>query len=194
MDNPMTRHDPISWSVPLALAGLLLTAHPAKAHRVEFHCTRQEQLVVVEVFYDDGTLAEKAKVEVAGPEGKLIATGRTDHQGRWAFPLPEPGRYTIKVDAGAGHGQTRTITIGATPDPLDPEGARLWSEANNSETSLLDEGPSRAEVSKTPWTRVILGLGIIAVVAGLFWLIRHDRNRLRPQSPAGEDGEKSEKP
>ena len=37
----------------------------------------------------------------------------TDKNGRFTFPLPEPGEYRIVADAGAGHRAKKTLTVTA---------------------------------------------------------------------------------
>src|SRR5260370_40786487 len=90
--------------VSLLLAVLVLTMVPpsASAHKVGLEWRFRDDRVVIDVFYDDDSAAVRARVRVLDGD-KEIATGLTDEKGGWSFARPAPGRYTIDVDAGAGH-------------------------------------------------------------------------------------------
>src|SRR6266571_8807784 len=91
-------------AVPLLLAFLTLAMVPpsAQAHAVGLEWRFRDDRVVIDVFYDDDSPAVRARVRVLDGD-KEIATGLTDEKGGWSFARPAPGRYTIDVDAGAGH-------------------------------------------------------------------------------------------
>src|SRR5258708_32261888 len=111
--------------LPLLLAFLALAMVPASAHAhaVGLEWRFRDDRVVVGVFYDDDSPAVRARVRVLDGD-KEIETGLTDEKGGWSFARPAPGRYTIDVDAGAGHTVRETIAVGQA-------GAAQTSEAGN---------------------------------------------------------------
>lgn len=147
--------------VPSVAAGvvcLCVLAGSAHAHHLGVECKLRDGQVEVEAFYDDDTTAKNAQIEALDSDKKVIASGRTDAQGRWAFPAPGPGTYQIVVDAGAGHRTTVRMVIPGGK-PTAPEAARTVSEAG-----------TREEFTTFPWLGAGLGLGIIAGLSLLLWL------------------------
>ena len=139
--------------VPLLLAVFTLAVVPpsAHAHAVGVDWRFRDDRVVIDVFYDDDSPAVRAKVRILDGD-KEIATGLTDEKGGWSFARPAPGRYTIDVDAGAGHTVRETMgvpQIGAAPV----------------ETSH-DDGRRRDNFTRFPWVGLLIGLLIIMGVAG----------------------------
>src|SRR5262245_31356111 len=94
---------------------VLATAPSAFAHALGAECSLRGDRVEVEAYYDDDTPARDARVIVRDVAKKNVAEGRTNDKGFWSFPRPEPGRYRVTVDAGAGHRTTVTITVPGTP-------------------------------------------------------------------------------
>lgn len=145
------------FSIPL-LARILVPV-AASAHAIGVDARLVGDKVRVEVYFDDDTPASGAKVEVLDGEKAVVAEGRTDDKGFWAFAKPKPGKYTVRLDAGDGHAAKTAITI-----PGEVE-----------ESKSLSEGPSRE--SFTGWQRLAFtGVGL-AVIAGLTAAIRLVRRR-----------------
>ena len=153
--------------VTLSLGGLLLTAGPVHAHRLNVVGTLKGDTVVIEAFFTDNTPARDAKVTVRDPHGKELAAGRTDDAGRWTFPAPAPGKYQVTCDAGEGHRKLVTITI-PTPAALKPI-------TPTPEEIVVTGGPTREELTHFPWLRLLLGVAAIGGLAVLLWLATRRR-------------------
>ena len=91
------------------------------AHAVGVSCTIRGAQVEVEAYYDDDSPAIKAMVQVLNAKNEVIATGDTDEKGRWVFAKPGPGKYVIRLDAGAGHRAKATFTVPGFVNDLPPE-------------------------------------------------------------------------
>jgi len=136
---------------------LLSVASPALAHRL--HCDPKivGDRLRVEVYYEDETPAQGAKVSVRYDE-TLIAEGRTDEKGEWLCPRPAPGVYTVRVES-LGHAAKRTIKI-------EPPSVDLPDEAQQDD---------RAEKTGTQWSKLVVGLATIAGLCGVWVLLRRAR-------------------
>lgn len=153
--------------VPFLLAALALAMVPAsaRAHAVGLEWRFRGDQVVIDVFYDDDSPAVRAKVRVLDGD-KEIETGLTDEKGGWSFARPAPGRYTIDVDAGAGHTVRETIAV--------PQ-----IGADTETTQKGDDGRRRDNFTRFPWVGLLLGLLIIAGLAGAFVLFAAFRKGIR---------------
>lgn len=150
--------------VPILIHALLigfLLPSAAEAHNIGIECKRKGDVIHVEAFYDDDTAGAKAKVEVLDASEKVVATGITDAKGFWTFPTPPPGKYEVRIDAGAGHRAKTSITV---PGAVGVAPAKQESSPSVSET--ISEGPPRTDFTSTPWLKVAIGLVAIAGLAG----------------------------
>jgi hypothetical protein len=102
--------------------------------------------VAVHLFYEDKMNAADAKVEVRDTHAKVIASGQTDKQGRWSFPAPQAGKYTVAFDAGNYHTLSLEITVPAAAAIPTPQ----------SQAAAVD---GAAGVS---WQPLFIGLGALA--------------------------------
>jgi hypothetical protein len=139
--------------LPLAL--LLAGTTPAVAHRLIVVAVPDGDRVKVEAYYEDETPARDAKVLVLLGQ-QTVAEGRTDDKGIWTCPPPAPGTYTVRVQ-DKGHAGKDTLVI-ADPNAAPP-------------AVVGPESSDRAEKTRTPWGRILLGLGVIAGLT-LFWKFR----------------------
>jgi nickel transport protein len=186
---------------PAAAVFLVLVAvRPASAHALGAECRLRGDRVEVEAYYDDDTPARDARVTVQDATKKNVAEGRTDDKGFWSFPRPEPGRYRVTVDAGAGHRTTVTITVpSAQPDDTAAAGALTGecdcckdSTATGDEQTVvkLSEGPGREEFTRPPWLKISLGLVVIAGFAlTAWWVLRLRRPGVRHPAARALDSE-----
>jgi hypothetical protein len=166
----------------------LLSPPPAWAHALGAQWSMKGDKVVVEAFYSGyGTPAQAALVRVfrdtdlASP---LLET-RTDATGACSFPCPEPGKYRIVVDAGAGHRKELAMEIDKPPTMIS--GITLaWGSASLcgidnlsmlpilardcTEDRPLIRGTDREEFTSYPWRSVILVVGGLALIALVFWM------------------------
>lgn len=129
------------------------------AHAVGIEAKQKGTQVVVEGYFDDNSPADDAKVTVEDETGTVIDQGKTDANGKWSFATPNPGKYKVKLDAGAGHRATTTLTI------TDPA-TKPTVEANE---QTVSEGPTRGEFTRTPWVKMAIGLALLGSIAMLFW-------------------------
>src|ERR1019366_3062257 len=132
-------------------------------------CTLRLGRVEVEVFYDDDSPAAKAKVVVVNANDEIVAQGVTDQRGRWAFPKPAAGKYDVRVDAGAGHRTKMKIDVPAATVQEAAIGSLLDASLRVEEPVLapflpattVGDGPVRAEFTRLPWEKMLIGFGII---------------------------------
>jgi nickel transport protein len=140
----------IAFGLALLLPGLAL------GHGIGVQATLEQGTVHLEGYFDDDTPAADARVRIETEDGQLIVEGKTDDKGLWSFPAPAPGQYRVILDAGAGHVARIRLTIPESPA----------TSATN-----VSEGPTRAEFTQFPWGRLVVGLGVIGLLAvGTRWL------------------------
>ena len=177
---------PLRWRrvVPPALALLvaLLLAPPAGAHALGAECKVIGDRVALEAYYDDDTPARDATVRVEDADKNVVATGHTDREGRWSFARPQPGKYVVVVDAGAGHRTHLNVTIPAeeapaasapaSPGDACPYGADPSNTSAATHTTVVSDGPSRQEFTAFPLIKLGIGLVVIGGVAVAFLLSR----------------------
>lgn len=174
---------------PLVLAVLLAGMLPAGvfAHAVGVDCTLGLGKVEVEVFYDDDSPAAKAKVVVVNANEEVVAQGVTDQHGRWTFRKPAAGKYEVRVDAGAGHRTKKKIDVPASTAPDAAIGilldVSLRIEAPVAAPLLpgtaISDSTVRADFTRLPWEKVLLGFGIIGCLSGVFVLVSIMRKNAR---------------
>jgi hypothetical protein len=147
----------------LTVCGIvLLVAARAEAHALHAEARLKGERVTVEAFYSDNTPAQNARILVHDKKGIEIASGRTDESGAWQFPRPKSGSYEVTVETGDGHRTRVPIAI-----PSDP---RIAAESGSEGGVVVTAGPTRAELTRLPWLRIIIGFGAIATLAGALWL------------------------
>jgi hypothetical protein len=145
-----------------ALLGLFC-ASPAFAHRMLLTCAAERDRVRVEVFFNDDTPAQEVTVSVADSNQKPIAEGKTDEHGVWTFARPAAGAYTVKA-SGIGHSATQALNI-----------------VNDGTGDVPTSAPPREDLTRTPWLKVGIGLGVIAGLCVLVVLLR--KGNWAPNSP-----------
>src|SRR5262249_37385680 len=143
------------------LALFILSAAPAAAlaHSLGVEARQVIERVEVEAFFSDNTPARAARVQILGDAGELLGTGKTDDKGKCSLRAPNPGQYQSILDAGDGHRKQVHPRIVGTLPPPDPNPA-------------LVGGTPREEFTRFPWERVAIGVGVIALFAGVFWWSR----------------------
>jgi hypothetical protein len=150
----------------LATLAFLVTS-PAMAHglNVSLEPGAPGGSVTVLAYFTDDTSAQAAKVVLTKNDGTPVLKGTTDERGQWAFARPAPGRYRIIVDAGNGHRVQAKLDIPAEAD-----------------AAVGIDTPSRAEFTRFPWIGIGLGVGLMALLAGVSWLVRRRRTESSPLS------------
>ncbi len=153
----------------------------ASAHAVGIEAKLKGKTVAIEAYFDDDTPAADAKITVEDESKKVIAEGTTDAKGGWSFPVPQPGKYTVLLDAGFGHSTKTTITV---PVLFIAKESGDGSAHNDSDSMTgqapevsISEGLSRS--SFTGSMRAVMasvGLAIIALATGLIWWLTRKRS------------------
>jgi cobalt/nickel transport system permease protein len=114
----------------LTAVGVLWTAAPAQAHRLDAdYRVRPDGKVQVESWFDVGGKAPAgAKVQVFRQSGELLTDGSLNEQGVFVFELKEAEELRVVVYAGAGHRAEFAIAKEdvrqAHGDPIKLDGAR----------------------------------------------------------------------
>lgn len=152
--------------LPLSLVVWLAVAAPAFAHKLIVNAAPKGDRLRVEAYYEDDTPAEDAKVTVTLGD-RIVAEGTTDDRGLWSCPLPADGTYLVKV-VSAGHVGRATVEIGG-PIPT----------TEGDETAV--DPAKRTADTRTPWGKLVFGLGLIAAVALGGWVLRRPA-RARPET------------
>lgn len=147
-------------TLTLAVLCLALLPAPSWAHALGATWTVRDGRLHVEAFYDDDSPAARAKVVLLDERGKELAGGTTDDKGLWQTSAPPPGSYKLRVDAGDGH---------------------LTESRVNLKESAPAQGPARAELTRYPWLKIMLGLGVIGIILAAFLLAK----LVRGQNAAG---------
>ena len=96
----------------VAAAGALPA--PAFAHAIHADVTVADAVTLLAYFEED-VPAEFAEVQVTDVAGAVVAGGKTDARGLWAFPKPKPGAYTLTVKS-IGHVAKREFRVDGEPD------------------------------------------------------------------------------
>src|SRR4051794_2601266 len=96
----------------LIAVAILAGPAPVFAHRLHVEPKATGDQIRVDVFYDDDTPAQEAKVTIRLGD-RTVAEGRTDDKGVWTCPRPKPGTYTVWAES-VGHAATETLPV---PEP-----------------------------------------------------------------------------
>lgn len=141
---------------------LLLLPEVAAAHGVSLSVTASGEAISGEARFADGSPMAEAVVELrrtdilpqTSSSAVASARGRTDADGRFAFPTPRaPGEFRVTVDDGIGHRGESTLQLS-----IDPR--------NHAKTA--------AERRVWPWREWLSGLGYVLGLFGItsWWLAR----------------------
>ena len=143
--------------MPRLAALLMVLALPgsASAHALELALSASFGRVTVVAGYDTGEPAEGARVTVTDGAGEVVAEGETDERGSWTTGELPPGTYAVRVDEAQGHRAEGSITVGAD--------------------SSEDVQRVRAGLDAPRAVRLGLGLGAIAALTAVTWLVRRGR-------------------
>ena len=151
----------------LGALALLVGASPAYAHRLLIDDPKVEgNQLRIEVYYDDDTPAQDAKVTVRLGD-TLVAEGRTDEKGVWTCPKPGPGTYEVRAES-VGHVAKKALVVS---DPAT-------DQAPSPTPPAPDE--TRETATRTPWRRLGFGIGLIAGAA-LMTLVLRKSSTPRPK-------------
>jgi len=172
-----------------ALILLLVLAGEAHAHRLEAQLfVRPFGFIQVDSWYETGDIPKAAKVDVFGPNGALLTTGRLDDKGTFVFPYEGSGPLRVVVNAGAGHLATEHVkSADLVRAAEDTKAIYTWIACITPSPSPLVATPLLVEIRAAPpmpavtpydtgpqYGRLALGVGILMAVAvaalGRRWL------------------------
>jgi uncharacterized GH25 family protein len=145
------------------LGVLALVTAPAHAHELLLRSRVDGSRLRVEAYYklyNDESPAEQVAIILENEKNEVVAKGKTDDNGTWSCALPAPGTYLLKAQS-VGHAATKSLAIGGAAPPRHAP----------------DEGP------ETPWLKVLIGFGVIAVLFALIWLTRRSSSTRISQTP-----------
>ena len=96
--------------VIIALLILFSLAGPAAAHKVIVFAWVNGNTIHTESKFSGGRKVKAGKIEVFDPQGKLLLSGKTNEQGEFSFPIPQPSALKIVLSAGMGHRGEWTVS------------------------------------------------------------------------------------
>jgi hypothetical protein len=135
---------------PIVLLVLLLGTSPAFAHNLMTDSKVVAGRLRVEVFYDDDTPAQGAKVTVRSGDA-TVAEGRTEEKGVWTWDRPVPGTYMV-------HGQS--VGHASRPEAVEIKKSDI-PPAVTADPGPPPESAVRIAKTRTPWRNLAIGLGLI---------------------------------
>jgi hypothetical protein len=92
----------VRLGLPAMLVGLIV-AGAANAHSIRIECKKLDgDNVVCRSLFTDGEVARNMSVQLFDENDRVLATGRTDNQGKYAFKAPAP-EYNVVVEANKSH-------------------------------------------------------------------------------------------
>ena len=162
-------------------------AGPARAHSLHVFAYLDGDQLKGEGAYDDGTLAEQARIRVRDADGQPVGSSETDSEGTFALKL-EAGRapFLVEIDDGAGHRGTFEFTPEAAAPTAQPKTAAPGASVPG--TAPGSAGLSREEVGDL-LQRELAPIGPHGVQSPL-WSAR-DRGRPGMDRGAGRPGKKA---
>lgn len=94
-----------SWKVIIVTTFIILfsLAGPAAAHKVMIFAWVNGNTVHTESKFSGGRKVKGGKINVYGPKGQLLLSGKTNDQGEFSFPVPQPTALKIVLNAAMGH-------------------------------------------------------------------------------------------
>ncbi len=150
---------PKAMMIGLIAAGLLasLTLVPnAQAHKLLIDYTPLKEGVLIEAFFPDGKPARDIVVRLMDTGEKVLATGHTDHNGGYVFPISARVDYLADADAKMGH---YTKMLVPAEDLAEVELGVSAAMAN-----AAGDRPSKVKSEAIPWGRIAFGIGIFAII------------------------------
>ncbi len=177
----------------LILTGVLSSIAPVHAHSVNMFAYVEGKSVVVEGFFTDGKVTEKAEIRVFSPDGEVLVEGQADDEGVFVFDIPAVTDLRISLYAGMGHRVEYTLpadelrgamaTAGESPASSDAGSAttavalndaaleavirRVVTEAQLPLVRNVAELRERRTISD-----IIGGIGFIVGIVGVFFYLK----------------------
>ena len=86
-----------------ALAVALTLSASADAHSIRVECKKlNDDNVVCRSLFTDGEVGRNMLVQLIDENDRVVASGRTDTEGKYAFKAPS-AEYNVVVEANKGH-------------------------------------------------------------------------------------------
>jgi hypothetical protein len=162
------------WGLALWLVALLAGA--AHAHRLYAEVRLEAGEIVLELVFGDGVTPEGAEVVVLEGD-REVGRGRTDAQGVFRFRPPRAGLYRLRAREAGLHEASAEIRVDDVPDsagltaPVSTAGESTTPVRSRTKTDAVAPSPPAAGAG-LPWKGVVLGLVIIAILAGALHLVQ----------------------
>jgi cobalt/nickel transport system permease protein len=182
---PITARPP---ALLLAVLGTLLSAAPARAHRLEAEAkVLPGGQVRVESWFDlTGDSPKGAKVEVLRPDGTTLAAGELDDRGQFVFRVEKAEPLKVVVSAGGGHRKELVIPLTQLEQtavaPQAPAGVPPAGGAAAPPAPLADRS-ARVTVKD-----VLVGVGFVLAAAAFLLSLRNARQLRQWQHKDGGAG------
>ena len=125
----------------LALTVLLAAAQPAAAHRLKLFATIDGGAIAGYGFFVGGGRPQGAILIVRDAAGQEVYRGATDDRGAFSWRPPEPGSFTLFIDAGDGHAADARIGADRSAGPAPP------TPAGPAGTAAAAPGPAGADTA-----------------------------------------------
>lgn len=120
----------LTISVLLALPSLAL-AHQLEAEaKIDLKAKR----VIVETWYETGDAPKEARVKVLRPDGSILAEGRADERGNYAFEYQQAESLRVEITAPGGHRTTLRLKASDLEEKSESQQPRSTS-SSESQTS-----------------------------------------------------------
>lgn len=175
-----------------ALLLLSLFVPAAHAHKVNVFAFVENGSVVVEGYFTDGKVADKADIQVFGPDGAKLVEGKADDEGIFVFDIPQVADLKISLYAGMGHradfilpadelraaAATTGAAMAATPATADVATAvdtaaieAMVRQAVSEAVLPLTRNIAELNESRT-MSDIIGGIGFIVGIIGVFFYLK----------------------
>lgn len=183
----------------LAIAALLLLlplvlSSAAHAHKVNLFAYAEGNNVVVEGFFTDGKVADKAQIQVFSPSGDRLVQGVADDEGVFVFEAPEVTDLRISLYAGMGHRAEFTLPAdeirsavsmageSANAGPAKQSGGAAVAADSAAIEAMVRQAVSEATLplvrnlselnDRRTASDIIGGVGFIVGIVGVFFYLR----------------------
>lgn len=177
----------------LALAMGSLAATPASAHRLKVFASEIGGNIEGEAYFVGSGPAGGVTVTLRDDAGKVLRSGTTGSDGRFALPSGGEGDIVVVVDAQDGHVARFAIAGTGTGSPTSPPAAgepvatSAGSAATTAEIDLAVArriAPLAAQIDALESTlRIRDVIGGVGYIAGIFGLIAFLKSRRRAGAP-----------
>lgn len=144
------------WKFIIATTMIILfaLAGPAAAHKVMIFAWVNGNTVHTESKFSGGRKVKGGEIKVFGPKGQLILSGKTNDQGEFSFPVPQPTALKIVLNAAMGHRGEWTLSkdeitkaISVDTDSPTTESATGENTTPAAETKPTSSRPAATETS-----------------------------------------------